>query len=312
MSLANSQIILMVGLMFSLLCLATLINIFLHKYYPSATSRELDLRTKSWWYMTTIFLLALISGRGLSLFLIGFISFLALKEFFSIIPTRRVERRVLFWAYITIIFQYYWISINWYEMFLIFIPIYAFLFLPLRLELTGETNGFLKTIGTIQWGLMLLVFSFSHLAYLLILPEEHNSILSGAGLLFYLVFLTEFNDVAQYVWGRTLGRDKIIPKISPNKTVVGFFGGIVSTVIASVLLYKYLTVFNIMHAVMAGVLVSISGFIGDITISAIKRDLKIKDSSQAIPGHGGILDRMDSLTYAAPLFFHFVRYTGLY
>lgn len=302
----------MVGLMFSLLCLATLINIFLHKYYPSATSRELDLRTKSWWYMTTIFLLALISGRGLSLFLIGFISFLALKEFFSIIPTRRVERRVLFWAYITIIFQYYWISINWYEMFLIFIPIYAFLFLPLRLELTGETNGFLKTIGTIQWGLMLLVFSFSHLAYLLILPEEHNSILSGAGLLFYLVFLTEFNDVAQYVWGRTLGRDKIIPKISPNKTVVGFFGGIVSTVIASVLLYKYLTVFNIMHAVMAGVLVSISGFIGDITISAIKRDLKIKDSSQAIPGHGGILDRMDSLTYAAPLFFHFVRYTGLY
>lgn len=312
MSLENAQVILIVSLMLSLLCIATLLNLFLHKYYPAATSIELDLRTKSWWYMTTIFLIVLISGRSLSLFFIGFISFLALKEYFSIILTRRVDRRVLFWAYIAIIFQYYWVSINWYEMFIIFIPVYAFLFLPFRLELTGETKSFLKTIGTIQWGLMLLVFSFSHMAYLLILPEEHNSRLSGAGLLFYLVFLTQFNDVAQYTWGRAFGRHKIIPKISPNKTIAGFIGGIISTVIASVLLYKYLTLFNIGQAVFAGVLVAISGFIGDITISAVKRDLNIKDSSQAIPGHGGILDRIDSLTYAAPLFFHFVRYSGLY
>lgn len=312
MTIDSTHIIIITCLMLSLLIIATTVNLFLHRYYPNLTNHELDQRTQSWWIMTIIFIIALVLGRKVSLIFMGFISFLALKEYFSIIPTRRVDRRVLFWAYVSIIFQYYWIGINWYEMFVIFIPVYAFLFLPFRLELTSETKGFLKSIGTVQWGLMLLVFNLSHMAYLLILPEEHQSYYAGPGLLFYFVFLTQFNDVMQYVWGRCFGHSKIIPKISPNKTVAGFVGGVISTTIASMILYQYLTLLTFYYAIMAGVIISCSGFVGDITISAIKRDLRIKDTSQAIPGHGGILDRVDSLTYAAPLFFHFVRYTGLY
>jgi phosphatidate cytidylyltransferase len=308
----DSTQILIITLMSSILIFATTVNIALHRYNFSIASTELDLRLKSWWIMTTIFILALILGRRVSLVFMGFISFLALKEYFSIIPTRRVDRRVLFWAYIAIVFQYYWIAINWYGMFIIFIPVYAFLFLPFRLELTGETEGFLKSIGTVQWGLMLLVFNLSHMAYLLVLPETSGHTDLGLGLLFYFIFLTQFNDVMQYIFGSLFGNYKIIPKISPNKTLAGFLGGIISTIIASVLLYKSLTLLTLEYAIFAGLLVSVAGFIGDITISAIKRDLKIKDSSQAIPGHGGILDRVDSLTYAAPLFFHFVRFIDLY
>lgn len=197
-------------------------------------------------------------------------------------------------------------------MFIIFIPVYAFLFLPFRLELTGETEGFLKSIGTVQWGLMLLVFNLSHMAYILVLPERNGHVMYGPALLFFFVFLTQFNDVMQYVWGKVFGKIKIIPHISPNKTVAGFLGGVFSTVIASILLYNYLTILDLKNAIIVGVIVSTSGFVGDITISAVKRDLKIKDTSQAIPGHGGILDRVDSLTYAAPLFFHYIRYTGFY
>lgn len=312
MSLNSPEVYLIISLMMTLLILATLTNLILHKVKASIVSSELDLRIKSWWVMTTIFILALILGRQVSLFFIGFVSFLALKEYFSIIPTRRADRRVLFWAYIAIIIQYYLISINWYEVFVIFIPVYVFLFLPFRLELTGDTHGFLKSIGSVQWGLMLLVYNLSHMAYILVLPEHHGHNLLGPGLLFYFVFLTQFNDVAQYMWGRLFGKSKIIPKISPNKTTAGFVGGVLSTTLASMILYQYLTVLDFWSAVIAGIIISISGFTGDITISAIKRDLEIKDSSQAIPGHGGILDRVDSLTYAAPLFFHFIRYTGLY
>lgn len=304
--------LLMVLIMTTLLSTASCTNLILHRYFPLATNHELDLRIRSWWIMSFIFIFVLIMGRDVALFFLGCISFLALKEYFSIIPTRRVDRRVLFWAYITIICQYYWISINWYEMFIIFIPVYAFLFLPIRLELTGETKGFLKSIGTVQWGLMLFVFSFSHMAYLMVLAESKGGYPAGIGLLFYFVFLAQFNDVAQYIFGRLFGRYKIIPKISPNKTVAGFVGGVLSTVVSSVLLHNYLTTLDLKSAIISGLIIATSGFIGDITVSAIKRDLGIKDSSNAIPGHGGILDRIDSLTYSAPLFFHYIRYMGYY
>lgn len=312
MQLEGNYFFLIISLMGGLLVSATVINKLLHAYKPNLTNRELDLRIKSWWVMISVFILALFLGRKVSLFFLAFISFMALKEYFSIIPIRRVDRRVLFWAYISIIIQYYLIAINWYSMFLIFIPVYAFLFLPFRLELTGKPEGFLRSIGTVQWGLMLLVFNLSHMGYLLVLPEHHDRWNLGPALLFYFVFLTQFNDVMQYVWGKSFGKYKIIPSISPNKTIAGFLGGIISTVIASILLYKHLSLLSFNHAVFAGLIISVAGFIGDITISAVKRDLKIKDTSKAIPGHGGILDRVDSLTYTAPLFFHFVKYTGSY
>ncbi len=269
---------------------------------------ELTSRIHSWWVMAALFTLAFLVSRGTALLFFGLVSFLALKEYFSLIPTRRVDRRVLFWAYLTIPFQFYWASIEWYGMFIIFIPVYAFLLIPMRMVLMGETAGFLRAAGTLHWGVMITVFSLSHIAYLLVLPLAGNPVAGGAGLVFFLVVLTQLNDVFQYLWGKLFGRHKVIPKVSPNKTREGLLGGILTTTLLAILLAPWLTPLDYPEALAAGLLIAIAGFVGDVTISALKRDLKVKDSGSLLPGHGGILDRVDSLTYTAPLFFHYIYY----
>jgi len=153
-----------------------------------------------------------------------------------------------------------------------------------------------------------LVFGISHTAYLLVLPEANNPQAGGAGLVLFLVFLTQFNDVAQYLWGKALGRNKIIPKVSPHKTWQGFLGGVMTTTMLAVLLSPWLTPMDWTMAIFAGALIAGAGFIGDVVVSALKRDVGVKNSGTLLPGHGGVLDRIDSLTYSAPLFFHFVYY----
>jgi phosphatidate cytidylyltransferase len=184
----------------------------------------------------------------------------------------------------------------------------VFLFLPMKMVLIGETQGFLRAASTLQWGLMTTVFSLSHVAYLLALPDDRNPAGGGDALLFYLVFLTQINDVAQYVWGKSFGRHKVIPTVSPNKTFEGLLGGVATTTLLAFVLAPWLTPLTRIESIAAGVLIGVCGFIGDVTVSAIKRDVGVKDSGTLLPGHGGILDRLDSLTYTAPLFFHFIYY----
>ncbi|MDD5035026.1 MAG: phosphatidate cytidylyltransferase [Methylococcaceae bacterium] len=302
------QVMLAIGGVFLLLLLASFIVYLLGRRNPGKDYGELRQRVKSWWIMIILFSLGLLLSRKLSLVFFAFISFLALKEYLSLIPTRRADRRVLFWAYLTIPVQFYWIALGWYGMFIIFIPVYVFLFLPMRMVMIGETRDFLHAVGALHWGLMTTVFSLSHLSFLLVLPEANNPQAGGAGLVLFLVFLTEFNDVAQYVWGKLLGRHKIIPKVSPNKTWEGFLGGIATSMIAAYGLAPWLTPLSLEHSLAVGAILPAAGFIGDVVISAVKRDIGVKDSGSLLPGHGGILDRIDSLTYTAPLFFHFIRY----
>lgn len=282
-------------------------RILAHKN-PDKDYSELLARVRTWWVMVAIFSLALLLGKIISIIFFAFLSFLALKEYFSIIPSRRADRRALFWAYLTIPIQYYWIWIEWYGMFIISIPVYAFLLIPFRLVLIGETKGFLKSAATIQWGMMTMVFSISHLGYLLVLPTQGNPNAGGTGLVLFLVTITQLNDVCQYIWGKAFGRNKIIPLVSPNKTWEGFIGGVASSIVLATLLAPILTPLSFIHSILAGALISCFGFVGDVTISALKRDIGIKDSGNILPGHGGILDRIDSLTYTAPLFFHFIHY----
>jgi phosphatidate cytidylyltransferase len=302
------NVALALGGLFLILLLASAVVYVLRHRRPEKSFGELGQRIRSWWVMVAVFSLAMTLSRELSLGFFAFISFLALKEYLSLIPTRRADRRVLFWAYLTIPVQYVWAGMEWYGMFIIFIPVYAFLFLPMRMVLIGETKDFLRAAGILHWGLMTTVFSISHVAFLLVLPQANNPVAGGAGLVLFLVFLTEFNDVAQYVWGKLLGRQKIIPKVSPNKTWAGFLGGVATTVALAVLLAPWLTPMNREHGMMVGLLIGLAGFVGDVVVSAVKRDIGVKDSGSLLPGHGGILDRVDSLTYTAPLFFHFLRY----
>jgi phosphatidate cytidylyltransferase len=304
----DNNILFVLSGIYGLLVFASVATFFLKKVRAEKDYTELTQRINSWWIMVSLFTVVLIFSRTVSLVFFAFISFLALKEFFSIIPTRRADRRVLFWAYLTIPFQYFLISKEWFGMFIIFIPVYVFLLLPMRMVIIGETKHFLRAAGTIHWGLMSLVFSISHIAYLLVLPALDGFTTGGTGLVLYLVFLTEFNDICQYIWGKMLGKHKIIPKVSPNKTWEGFLGGVVTTSLFAGLLAGILTPMSLTMGFIAGLIISVSGFIGDVTISALKRDIGVKDSGSLLPGHGGILDRIDSLTYTAPLFFHFIYY----
>ena len=244
----------------------------------------------------------------ISLFLFAFLSFLAFKEYLSLIPTRRADHRVLFWAYLTIPLQYYWIAKGWYGVFIVFIPVYAFLFLTLRMVLIGETHGFLRSIGLLQWGLMTTVFCIGHVGYLLVLPKPGNPHGGGPALLLYLIFLTQLNDVSQYGWGKILGRHPIIPNVNRNKTWEGLLGGVCTTLVFAVTLAPFLTPMSRWAALGAGLIIGLGGFTGDVTLSAVKRDLGVQNTSAMLPGRNGILDRIDSLTYAAPLFFHYLHY----
>jgi len=291
----------------AVLIISTLITKIMKQKNNSSGLKEVEMRIRSWWVMFIIFTFALIIHSTISLIFMALLCFLALKEYFSLIPFNRAHRLVLFWAYMTIPVQFSLIYLGWYGMFIVFIPVYMFLLIAIQAIIVGETKNFLRSIATVQWGVMLMVFGLSHLAFLLVLPGREDSV-AGAGLVLFLVVLTQANDVAQFIWGKLLGKKKIIPKVSPNKTWAGFIGGVLTTTVLAVILAPLITPFSLLASIIAGLYIGLTGFIGDVNISALKRDLNIKDTSAIIPGHGGILDRVDSLTYTAPLFFHFTRY----
>lgn len=303
----NSDLLFVVGLIFGILVLATVGFFIAGKLKPKANLSELKSRTRSWWIMASIFIGATLINSTISYIAIGMLSFLAFRELYSVLGFRESDRRAIFWAFIAIPVQYYLAYIGWYGAYIIFIPVVMFLFLPLRLVLKGDTSGIIKSMASLQWVLMLTVFGISHMAYLLSLHEIKGFSSGGRGLLLFLVFLTEINDVMQFTWGKILGRNKIIPKVSPNKTWEGFAGGVISTTAIGYGL-KFLTPLSHTQAIFVSFIIAISGFIGDIVMSSIKRDIGIKDMGATIPGHGGILDRIDSLAYTAPVFFHLVYY----
>jgi phosphatidate cytidylyltransferase len=293
----------------ALLSIASSINLVLILKNPTRDYTELRQRIRSWWIMVAILFIVLLASKTAAIVFFGFLSFLTLKEFLSIVPTRQADRRVIFWAYLSIPLQYYWVGMGWYGMFIIFIPVYVFLLLPLRMILIGETQGFIHSAGVLHWAVMLCVFAISHIAYLLTLPSL-NANAGTIGLVLFLLLMTEFNDVCQFVWGKCFGRHKIIPKVSPNKTWEGFLGGFITTIACAGYVAPLLTPLAFEQGLLAGGIIALAGFVGDVVISAVKRDLNIKDSGSLIPGHGGILDRLDSLIYTAPLFFHFLYYVA--
>jgi phosphatidate cytidylyltransferase len=274
---------------------------------PQKDYSELSARVRAWWAMAAVFFAAIAVSNRVSLFFFAFLSFWAMKEYITLLKTRPADHHGLLLSFLAIPVQYYWISIPWYGMFIIFIPVFMFLILPVRLVLSKETAGFVASASQIQWGMMAFVLGLSHLAFLLTVPAYAGTQASGRTMLLFLVFTTEISDVLQYVWGKTLGRHKIIPTVSPNKTWEGLVGGVASTAAAS-LLIRFLTPFSIRETLVVSLLITIAGFCGGAVMSAVKRDFGVKDFGSIIPGHGGMLDRVDSLCYAAPVFFHYVRY----
>jgi phosphatidate cytidylyltransferase len=293
-------------------------TILLKRRRPNRIFGELHARVRTWWLIVGLFALSMLLSRGGAILFFASVSALALREYLTLVPPRIAVWRVLLWAYLCVPLQYLWIYLEWYGMFIIFIPVYAFLFLPTRLVLMGRTEGFIQSTSALHWGLMTTVFSLSHAAYLFVLEpsaaprwlpqwsSDANLASAGPGLLLFLVMLTELNDIFQYLWGKTFGRIRIAPTVSPGKTLAGFLGGVATTTALAAAIGPWLTFMDRTHATLGGLLIALSGVAGDLSISAVKRDLGVKDSGKSLPGHGGILDRVDSLTYSAPVFFHYV------
>lgn len=268
------------------------------------TVENLNARIRSWWVMVIVVGGAIALGDTATIILFAFISFVALREFWTLTPSRRGDHVALFLSFFVVLPVNYWLLYDdWYGLFVIAIPVYAFLALPAIATLAGDTADFLARSAKVQWGLMLTVYAISHAPALLLLDTGAPSGL----LIVYLVIVVQLSDVFQYVWGKLIGRTRLSPSISPSKTVEGLIGGGLSAVLAGTFLYGMTPFTPLQAAGMSAVIVT-AGFFGGFVLSAIKRDLKAKDWGYIIEGHGGVLDRVDSLTFAAPLFFHLTRF----
>lgn len=269
---------------------------------------EVAARVRAWWAMVAVFTLGVALHPVGSVVLFALVSALGLWEYRRL-AGERGGTLVPALMLVTIPAQYLFVALETYGFFAIFIPVYVFLALPAALVLTGAVEGFLRRAGIAFWGVMLTVYTVSHAPFLISLAEEAG--VSPAGMLLFLVLLTELNDVAQFLWGKAVGRRRVAPVVSPNKTLEGMIGGVVTTTalaVALVVAVPTLTPFSWWHAALFGAGIGVTGILGDLTVSAVKRDLGVKDTGTLLPGHGGMLDRVDSLIFTAPLVFHAFRY----
>jgi len=294
---------------FAALFLATLLGILLRQRRGKghAAIENYLSRLRAWWFMVGFLALAMALGKPGLVSLFAFISFQALREFISLTHTRRGDHRALVWTFFLFLpLQYLLIASEWYGLFSILIPVYAFLLLPISSALGNDTTRFLERTAKVQWGLMICVYCLSHVPALLTLnikDYEGRNLL----LVLFLLLTVQSSDVFQYVSGRLFGRHLLAPAISPSKTVEGLLGGVACSSAVGAALYP-MTPFSPLQAAGMALAINILGFFGGFVLSAIKRDRGVKDWGTLIEGHGGMLDRVDSITFSAPIFFHMVRF----
>lgn len=277
---------------------------------PSINLPKIGSRIRYLWGMTGVFLVAsLYSPRFLVLYL-WLQSFLALKEFLSITPTRRSARSVLFFVYLALPLQFIVILLGWYRAFIVIVPIYVFLVFPMIMVLLGETEGFLKVWSMLGWGILTTVFSMGYLAYLVILPPQENAPTGGLGLFLFLVGLAQINHATQYFFGRLFPNPRYSLRVSQTRNWMSLLGSTLLAAPIAWLVAPLLTPFGPWATLGISAVISVGAFIGYIILSAIKADLQLADRGSMTPGHGGVLNRIDTFVYTAPIFFYIV--TNLY
>src|SRR5574343_1341569 len=274
---------------------------------PHGVIDNLNSRIKAWWVMVALIGLSFVLGKTAVILLFTFMSFAALREYITLAYTRAGDHMAMvLMFYVALPMQYFLIWIEWYGLFSIFIPVHVFLVLPILASLRGDTTRFLERTAKMQWGLMICVFCVSHVPALLTLniPGYQGRELL---LIAYLIVVVQGSDVLQYVWGKLLGRRKVAPELSPSKTVEGLVGGVLSATLLGATLYP-ITPFTPWKSALIALAICLMGFLGGLVMSAIKRDRGVKDWGTLIEGHGGMLDRLDSVVFAAPMFFHVIRF----
>lgn len=309
--------------MFLALTIGTIVRRFALRGKPDDLVRARLGSLEVWWVMAILLTIALIIGRGGIAVLLGILSTLGFREFVQLTGAAKTGRLTMILAFGLIPLTFLWLWLGWWDTFVVGLPLLGLLVLAAARVLGDWPQGFVKSAASLFWGLMLIVYCPAHVMLPYSLPESATAPVGAAGLVLYLLLLTEGNDIAQALVGRKFGKHKATPAVSPGKSWEGLIGGIVITSILAILLAPWLTKFPggqmistgwgevtipILWPLLAGLLISLAGFVGDITFSAVKRDVGVKDSGRLLPGQGGILDRIDSLTFTAPLFAYYVKW----
>ena len=286
---------------------AALLKLRIANGKPHSVIDNLNSRINAWWVMIAVLALAFLFGKEGVVLLFFLVSFYALREFLTLTYTKRADHSPMVAAfYVVLPLQYTLVWLDWYGLYSIFIPVYVFLLLPILAAIGGDTHRFLERTSKVQWGLMICIYCISYVPAILTLtiPDYEGSPLL---LIAFLIIVVQGSDVFQYIWGKLFGKHKVAPLLSPSKTWEGLIGGIFSaTILGSVL--HIITPFSVLQAAGMSLMVCLMGFFGGLVMSAIKRDRGVKDWGNMIEGHGGMLDRMDSLIFSAPIFFHLIRY----
>jgi phosphatidate cytidylyltransferase len=263
-------------------------------------------RVESWWGMGIFISLALISGRLGVVVLFMFASFAALREFLTLTTKARADHWSLALAFFVVLpLQYLFVWCGWEGLYTVFIPVYAFLLLPIVSALRGNSDRYLIRVAETQWGLMITVFCVSHVPALMTVE------IAGYGeravlLIAFLVIVVQLGDLLEYFFGRRIGRRKIAPGLSP-KTIEGMACGVGCAVVIGGML-AWITPFGLVGAMAMAGTASLVGMFGNLVFAAIKRDRGVKDWSHLIPGQGGFVDQLDSVVFAAPIFYHLTVY----
>ena len=298
-------------------------------------------RVGAWLVLFTLLAMAFLVGRIATVVFFGLIGFWALREFITLTPTRPGDHRTLFvvfffWAPL----QFVLVGADRYGGYSILVPVYAFLLIPAQIALSGDSKRFLERTAKIQAGLLICVYCLSHAPALLNLKlppvADQARVAAPAGLaagsatddqgaasppsadasgpvrlLFFFILMVQLSDAFQYAWAQLPSRHVIVPTISPTKTWEGLLGGTASVALVGAGLW-WATPFPYWLAAAMSAIVSLLVVAGSLTMSAIKRDRGVKYYGTLVEGHGGVLDRIDSLCFAAPIFFHFTRYYLIY
>mgnify|MGYP000147125683 CR=1 FL=1 len=260
-------------------------------------------RVHSWWGMVILFSLALLSGTLGVIVLFAFASFAALREFLTLTNKRKADHLSLALGFFAVLpLQYLFVGLGWQTLYTVFIPVYAFLMLPVVSALRGNSDRFLIRVAETQWALMIAVFCISHVPALLMIDFAGYPADRGVLLIAFLIMVVQAGDLLDFYFGRHFGKTRVIPDLSA-KTWEGMACGVASAALIGGIL-AWMTPFSIGGAVAMAALASITGMFGNLVFAAIKRDRGVKDWSHLIPGQGGFLDQLDSVIFAAPVFYH--------
>ena len=263
-------------------------------------------KVHSWWAMVIALSIAVLSGRIGVVLLFAFASFAALREFLTLAQKRRADHLSLILAFFVILpLQYVFVALDWSGLFTVFIPVYAFLLLPVTSALRGDTERFLVRVAEVQWGLMICVYCISHVPALLTFDMPDGSDRSILLIVFFAM-VVQLGDLFEHSVSRRIGGRRIAPGTS-SKTLPGMITGVLAATLVGALL-SWITPFGVLGAAAMATLASVSGMLGSLVFAAIKRDKGVKDWSHLIPGQGGFLDQLDSVIFAAPVFYHVMHF----